>query len=194
MATETTRQHPWHMVEPSPWPIVGTVAALAMALGGIWYMKGGAIWGFLVGVAILAATFWGWLRDVVREANSGTFHTEPVRHGLRMGMVMFIASEVMFFFAFFWAFFHASMPILSKVAQESWPPPGIEPLETWTLPFLNTLILLTSGVTVTYAHHAIRAGLRKEFIRGLAATMVLGFLFLGLQAYEYSHAAFGFTD
>ena len=111
-----------------------------------------------------------------------------------MGMVMFIASEVMFFFAFFWAFFHASMPILSKVAQESWPPPGIEPLETWTIPFLNTLILLTSGVTVTYAHHAIRAGLRKEFIRGLAATVMLGIVFLGFQAYEYGHAAFGFTD
>ena len=190
MADWQTRSHPWHLVEPSPWPMVGTVAALTMAIGGIWFMHGGPIWGFLAGLAILLVTFYGWWRDVVREARTGVHHTPPVRTGLRIGMVLFIASEVMFFFAFFWAFFHSSMPVLSLVAAKAWPPEGVVPLHAWTVPFLNTLILLTSGATVTYAHHAIRLGDRPKFIKGIALTVVLGFVFLGFQAYEYIHAEF----
>ena len=164
MAAEVTKKHPWHMVEPSPWPVVGTVAALTMAVGGIVYMHTGILWGFLAGVAILLITFFGWWRDVVRESESGAYHTPPVRHRLRVGMVLFIASEVMFFVAFFWAYFHSSMPILSLIVAEQWPPEGIVPLETWHIPFLNTMILLSSGTTVTWAHHALRAGDRPKAI------------------------------
>jgi len=194
MAGEVTKKHPWHMVEPSPWPAVGTLAALTMAVGGIWYMHTKVPWGFLAGVALLLVTFWGWWRDVVHEGESGQYHTLPVRHVLRVGMVLFIASEVMFFFAFFWAYFDSSMPIFSKVAAHTWPPKGIVPLNTWEIPFVNTLILLTSGATVTWAHHALRAGDRRRTILGLALTIGLGFTFLGLQAYEYVHAAFKITD
>ena len=194
MSSETTKRHPWHLVEPSPWPAVGTVAATTMALGGVWYMHEGIIWGFLVGVVLLLFTFWGWWNDVVSEAEGDTDHTPPVQRGLRVGVVMFIISEVMFFFAFFWAFFHSSMPALSLVAQPTWPPEGIVPLDPWSVPFLNTLILLTSGATVTYAHHAVRAGDRRMAVFGTALTVILGFIFLGFQAYEYGHAAFGFTD
>jgi len=189
-----TQKHPWHMVRPSPWPIVGTAAAFVMATGGVWYMHEGVPWVLLAGVGLLLVTFVGWWRDVIREAQRDAAHTPPVQLGLRMGMVLFIASEVMFFFAFFWAYFNASVPFLSFAAAKTWPPEGITPLETWGIPFLNTLILLTSGATVTYAHHAMRAGDRKGTTRALLLTVALGFTFLGLQAHEYASAAFGFTD
>jgi len=192
MASETTKTHPWHMVEPSPWPAVGTAGALTMAIGGVWFMHGGPIWLFLAGVAILLSCMFGWWRDVVRESDID--HTAQVQHGLRVGMILFIASEVMFFFAFFWAYFHASVPFLSKVAHEQWPPPGIVPLETWHIPFLNTLILLSSGGTVTWAHHAIREGRQKTAATAILITVLLGFTFLGFQAYEYGEAAFRLSD
>jgi len=190
----TTHKHPWHMVDPSPWPVVGAAAALLTAFGLIWYMHEGPIWLFLVGVAGLLVTFWGWWRDVIAEGTHQGHHTDPVSTGLRLGMILFIASEVMFFFAFFWAFFHSSMPILSKVAATIWPPAGVQPLNTWTLPFLNTLILLTSGATVTYAHHALLKGNQKGTVVGLALTIALGIIFTGTQAYEYGVAAFKFKD
>jgi len=182
------------MVEPSPWPAVGTVAALSTAIGLIWFMHEGPPWVLAAGLILLLVTFYGWWRDVVREATFQGHHTDPVSHGLRIGMLLFIASEVMFFFAFFWAFFHSSMPFLSKVAITPWPPKGIVPLETWTLPFFNTLVLLTSGATVTYAHHALRAGNQRGTVIGLLLTIALGIIFTGTQAYEYVHAAFKLKD
>ena len=129
MASETTKSHPYHMVNPSPWPIVGTLAAFLMATGGIWYMHEKQPWVLLVGFVLLLFTFFGWWRDVVREANSGVYHTEVVRHGLRVGMLLFIASEVMFFSAWFWTFFkHALYPMGpdSPIVDGVWPPAGIE--------------------------------------------------------------------
>ena len=194
MADHAIKKHPWHMVEPSPWPLSGAVAALVMAIGGIWFMHDGGLWLFLTGVGLLLVTFFGWWRDVIREAEIEKHHTGEVQVGLRMGFLWFIASEVMFFFAFFWAYFHASIPALSLVAQTQWPPEGIVPLDTWTVPFLNTLILLTSGATVTYAHHAVVAGEREKAIAGTFFTVVLGFIFLGFQVYEYVHAAFAIDE
>lgn len=194
MAGDTARRHPYHMVPPSPWPAAGTFAALAMAFGGVWFMKGGPIELFLLGVATLLFTLYGWWRDVTAEAQSGVDHTNTVRRGLRIGMVLFITSEVMFFFAFFWAFFNATVPFLSGAAHEVWPPEGVVPLDTWSIPFLNTVILLSSGATVTYAHHAVRQGHHKRTVHGLLATILLGATFTGFQAYEYIHATFGFTD
>lgn len=124
------------MVEPSPWPAVGTVGVFAMAISGVWYMHGGPLWGFLAGLAIVLYCMFGWWRDVIHEAEVEKEHTEPVQVGLRMGVIWFIASEVMFFFAFFWAYFHSSVPFLSLIAHEVWPPQGVVPLPTWQLPFL----------------------------------------------------------
>jgi len=188
------KSHPYHMVEPSKWPFVGSVGAFTMAVGGIWYMQEGPIWGFLAGLVIVLYTMYGWWKDVIAEANNGVDHTSVVQHGLRFGMVLFIISEVMFFFAFFWAYFNASVPLISRAASPVWPPEGVVPLETWGLPFLNTLILLTSGATVTYAHHTLRKGDHKKTAIGLVLTIILGVIFTATQAYEYAVATFGFTD
>ena len=102
-----TQKHPWHMVDPSPWPAVGATAALLTAFGLIWFAHEGPIWLFLGGVTLLFVTFWGWWRDVIAEATHQGHHSNPVSTVLRLGMILFIASEVMFFFAFFWAFFHS---------------------------------------------------------------------------------------
>ena len=193
MASETTKSHPYHMVAPSPWPAIGSLAALVTAFGAIWAMQGGPIWLFVQGILILLWVFYRWWRDVVIEARGGVDHTDTVRHGLRMGMVLFIASEVMFFFAFFWAYFNATVPFLSAVAHDVWPPEGGVPLDPWSVPFLNTVILRSSGATVTRAHHMVRLGDNKRAARWILLTVLLAMSFTGFQAYEYVHATFAFT-
>ncbi|CAA7613646.1 cytochrome c oxidase subunit 3 [Magnetospirillum sp. UT-4] len=185
--------HPFHMVTPSPWPAVGALAAFVTAFGAVtWFHDRAQPWVLMAGVALVLVTMAGWWAEVLREGRSGGAHTGPVRHGLRVGMALFIASEVMFFVAFFWAFFNAALKVNPSVMQ--WPPQGIEPLHTWGLPFVNTLILLSSGLAVTWAHHGLKKGNRTVLKAGLAVALVLGVVFLTLQAVEYGEAAFGFTE
>jgi cytochrome c oxidase subunit 3 len=185
--------HPYHLVNPSPWPFVGAVAAFVTAYGAVTYFHDRAQpWWLLAGLALVIATMIGWWRDVIREAQVEHAHTEVVRHGLRVGMALFIASEVMFFAAFFWAFFNAALGVNPSVTE--WPPKGIEVLHTWTIPFLNTLILLSSGLAVNWAHHGLRENNRRSLKLGLLLAVVLGAVFLTLQMVEYGEAAFGFTE
>jgi cytochrome c oxidase subunit 3 len=182
-------KHPYHLVDPSPWPIVGAAAGGLMAAGGVLFMHGYGTWVLIVGALMVLGVMVVWWRDVIREAIVG-YHTKVVQLGLRYGMLLFIASEVMFFFAFFWAFFSSSLfPVGGH-----WPPKGILPFNPFDLPFLNTLILLCSGTTVTWAHHALIHNDRKGLIRGLLVTVILGLCFTACQVYEYSHAAFGFRE
>ena len=194
-------KHDYHLVNPSPWPLVGSIAATAMALGGVTWMKGlfglpqHTSWLFFAGLAGVLFTMLAWWREVVKEANGGD-HTPVVSIGLRYGMVLFIASEVMFFVAWFWIFFemalfhgnrtHGSLEEV-RAAWAVWPPKGIETVPAFELPLVNTLTLLLSGTTVTWAHHALQQGDRKSAKIGLALTIVLGVLFTSIQAYEYSH-------
>ena len=195
--------HPYHLVSPSPWPVVGAFGALTLAVGGIMYMHelayGSAV--LAIGSLLVAFTMVVWWRDVVREAEHEGHHTPVVQLGLRYGMVLFIASEVMFFVAWFWAFFDASL--FADEAQQvarvtftggTWPPTGVEVFDPFHLPLLNTIILLTSGATVTWAHHALREGKRSGLIQGLCVTVALGVAFTAVQAFEYAHAPFAFTD
>lgn len=191
--SEGTAKHPYHLVDPSPWPIVGALSALVMAVGAIMFMHEGGPWVLFAGLAMVLFTMAVWWRDVVREAQGGTCHTPVVQLGLRYGMVLFIASEVMFFSAFFWAFFNASL-FPTEVMGGVWPPAGMESFDPWSLPLLNTVILLTSGVTVTWAHHALREGNRGQLILGLLITVLLGLTFTGLQAIEYLEAPFSFRE
>jgi cytochrome c oxidase subunit III len=198
MAEAHAKSHPYHLVNPSPWPVVGATSAFALALGLISYMHGQSLWWIAPGLLGVLYTMLVWWRDVIREAEEGD-HTPVVQLGLRYGMILFIASEVMFFVAWFWAFFNASLDPGSsiEVARATftggvWPPHGIEVFDPWHFPLLNTLILLTSGTTVTWAHHSLLHGDRRGLVFGLGLTIVLGIIFTCVQAYEYAHAAFSF--
>jgi cytochrome c oxidase subunit 3 len=192
-------KHPFHMVNPSPWPALGGLAGLLLAVGAVMTFHDVPVfgaqlgaWKLLPGFILVILTMVFWWRDVVHESVKEKVHTDVVATGLRLGMILFIASEVMFFAAFFWAFFHHSLGFGTSVTQ--WPPEGIEPLETWTLPFYNTVILLTSGGTVTRAHLFIERGDNKSAATWIFITAALGALFLGLQAYEYDHATYKLID
>lgn len=198
MADAHAKNHDYHLVDPSPWPFIGSVAAFVLAVGAVMYMKGGAPWVALAGFAGVLYTMIAWWSDVIKEANRGD-HTRVVAIHLRYGMILFIASEVMFFVAWFWAYFDVALfPNeihqfqRTEVTGGVWPPKGIETFDPWHLPLLNTLILLTSGTTVTWAHHALIHNDRKGLKQGLWLTIILGVLFSICQAYEYGHAAFGF--
>jgi cytochrome c oxidase subunit 3 len=233
MADSHAKHHDYHLVNPSPWPVVGSIAALFLTFGLIIWMRsmGGGDglfglkgpWVFAVGGALVLYTMFAWWRDVIREAHGGD-HTPVVRLHLRYGMILFIASEVMFFVAWFWAYFDAALfpanihqlpitlpdgsivpsdkSVIGMVDRDAltgghWPPKPSDTFHStfdpWGLPLVNTLILLLSGTTVTWAHHALLENDRKGLVRGLAVTVVLGILFTLCQAFEYGHAAFNFA-
>ena len=203
MAQTQTKQHDYHLVDPSPWPAIGAVAAFVLAVGAIMWMKKMhpvAPFVFVAGALGVAYTMVAWWRDVIREAEFQGHHTRVVQIHHRYGMILFIASEVMFFVAWFWAYFNSSLYPAdpAQIARADlfggiWPPKGIETFDPWHLPLLNTLILLTSGTTVTWAHHALLHNDRQGLKWGLICTVLLGLTFTAVQAYEYGHAAFGFS-
>nr|YP_010152767.1 cytochrome c oxidase subunit 3 [Aureoumbra lagunensis]QQW50415.1 cytochrome c oxidase subunit 3 [Aureoumbra lagunensis] len=192
---KNNQKHPFHLVDPSPWPFVASIGALSVTFGAVLYMhnfkNGFEI--MLLGICILIFVVSVWWRDVVREATFEGQHTKDVQIGLRSGMLLFIVSEIMFFFAFFWAFFHSSLSPSFDIGGV-FPPVGIEVLNPWEIPLLNTLILLSSGATITWSHHAIIAGSRKNSILGLIITVFLAILFTLLQAFEYCNAPFSISD
>jgi cytochrome c oxidase subunit 3 len=189
------RKHPFHLVDQSPRPLFASLACFLTTVGGVMYMHayiGGAlVLGF--GVSMILYSMFVWWRDVIREATYEGHHTFAVQHGLRYGMILFIVSEIMFFLAFFWAFFHSSLAPTVEIGA-IWPPKGIEVLNPWEIPFLNTVILLSSGASVTWAHHAILAGNRSQGILGLVFTVLLAMVFTGFQALEYLEAPFSISD
>lgn len=196
------KNHDYHILPPSIWPLVGSFAALVMAAGGIMWMHGanlgpeqanGGGYVFFAGLAGVLFTMFGWWRNVIAEAHAGD-HTPVVQLHLRYGMILFIASEVMFFVGWFWAWFDFSLfPSVSDVIGGVWPPEGTTVINAFELPLLNTMILLCSGTTVTWAHHSLLHGDRDGLIKGLWCTILLGALFTSIQAYEYSEAPFNFT-
>ena len=188
--------HPYHLVKPSPWPLMGAFAAGLFATGMVIYMHDGGWLLAALGFACVLAVMFGWWRDIIKEAVREKAHTPVVKIGLRYGMALFIASEVMFFAAFFWAFYDSALypKVFAENPQGVWPPPNIVPLETFHLPLMMTLILLLSGVTVTWAHHAILEGRNSEAARALGLTVLLGVMFTFFQGWEYAHAAFGFKE
>jgi cytochrome c oxidase subunit III len=218
MADAHGKHHDYHLVSPSPWPFVGAASALILAVGAVNFMHHQessatriaknlppdnmhmpAVMIMSLGFALVLYTMFMWWRDVIKEAHAGD-HTPVVGLHLRYGMLMFIASEVMFFVAWFWAFFDASL-FSGEAIQAArvgvtggiWPPKGTVVFDPFHLPLVNTLILLTSGTTVTWAHHALLNNDRKGLINGLILTVILGLLFTCVQAWEYAHAEFSFS-
>ncbi|KAA5613214.1 cytochrome c oxidase subunit 3 [Rhodovastum atsumiense] len=195
LPAESGLKQPYHLVDPSPWPLVGALGAGLTVLGIVFAAHYGNYVALGIGIAVLLVVMFGWWRDVLRESRAKGVHTPVVQLGLRYGMMLFIASEVMFFVGFFWAYFHFALfpGHVLGTATPSWPPQGIHTFDPFHLPFLNTMILLLSGTTITWAHHGLIEGDRRALIRGLILTVLLGLSFTTFQAIEYSEAPFKFS-
>jgi cytochrome c oxidase subunit 3 len=188
--------HPYHLVDPSPWPLVASISLLVLTVGATSYFHY-----FYQGFSLLFFGLFGilfsmvvWWRDVIREGSFEGRHTLAVQRGLRLGVILFVVSEVLFFFSFFWAVFHSSLAPVASIGY-MWPPVGISLFSPWGIPFVNTMILLSSGATITVAHHELVLGQRKaDTCNYLLFTIILGFLFFLLQAFEYTSAPFHLSD
>nr|QIC54436.1 cytochrome c oxidase subunit III [Crangonyx forbesi] len=185
--------HPFHLVQKSPWPLLTSLTVLFTATGLTKWLHYDTPSLMVLSSMMMALVTYQWWRDVVRESTMLGHHSLKVTTGLRWGMVLFIGSEVLFFFSFFWAFFHSSLNPTFEIGA-SWPPVSIYPFSPFQVPLLNTAILLTSGVSVTWAHHAFTEKTHKESILALMITITLGLYFTVIQAMEYSQAPFTLTD
>nr|YP_010411422.1 cytochrome c oxidase subunit III [Coraebus cloueti]URN73068.1 cytochrome c oxidase subunit III [Coraebus cloueti] len=189
----THKNHPFHLVETSPWPLYGALGAMTMMMGLIKWFHTQDSNLFLLGMSLSIIISTQWWRDITRESTLQGLHTLSVTVGLRWGMILFIASEVFFFISFFWGFFHSSLSPTTEIGM-IWPPKGIIPFNPAQIPLLNTLILLSSGITVTWAHHALMENNYSQASEGLFLTVLLGVYFTILQAYEYQEAPFSIAD
>nr|AEP27499.1 cytochrome c oxidase subunit III [Strophosoma melanogrammum] len=187
------KNHPYHLVDASPWPLLGSLGTFSLLVGLIkWFHLHNSNL-LMLGLLINSLVMYQWWRDVTREGTFQGLHTYKVTLGLRWGMILFITSEVFFFLAFFWAFLHSSLSPSIELGM-NWPPKGIQPFNPLEIPLLNTLILLSSGLTVTWAHHSMMENNYKQSIQGLTLTVILGFYFSLLQMYEYMEAPFTIAD
>jgi len=189
------QRHGFHLVDPSPWPLIAAFSALMLTFGGVLYMHGyvGGVFLWRYGFFMCLLIMYVWWRDIIREGTIEGQHTRIVQDGLRMGMILFIVSEVMFFFAFFWAFFHSSFNPSTAIGGV-WPPAFMTILDPWKVPLLNTVILLSSGATVTWAHHAIVWGSKSNASIALVYTLILAIVFTALQVFEYVTSPFSISD
>ncbi|HMG15626.1 MAG TPA: cytochrome c oxidase subunit 3 [Saprospiraceae bacterium] len=186
---------PFHLVDPSPWPILLSFSLLNLTIGAVAYMHGFSYGGYILTLGFILTTYGMilWFRDVVVEATYLGHHTKEVKNGLMIGVLLFIVSEIFAFLSVFWAFFHSSLSPAIEIGG-TWPPLGITPLDPFAIPLLNTFLLLSSGAFITYGHHALIAGNRKAAIDGVIFTIILAIIFTGLQYFEYSEAGFTMSD
>nr|AGY61312.1 cytochrome c oxidase subunit III [Halocaridina rubra] len=189
----THSSHTYHLVDMSPWPLTGSISAMMLTTGLVKWFHQLNIDLLLLGFLATLLTMVQWWRDTTREGTYQGLHTKRVMTGLKWGMILFITSEVLFFFSFFWAFFHSSLSPAVEIGA-SWPPTGIQAFNPFQVPLLNTAILLASGATVTWAHHALMESNHTHALQGLALTVVLGLYFTGVQAMEYYEAPFTIAD
>lgn len=186
-------RQPFHLVEFSPWPLLASFSILSLPIGLIYIIRNSnfnlLIFGLILTIIISAL----WWRDVVRESTYQGFHNYFVTKGLKIGVILFILSEICFFFAFFWAYFHRRLAPSVEIGAH-WPPTGIFTLQAFQVPLLNTSVLLLSGVSITWAHHSIEEGDYNSSIKGLLITVILGVYFLILQYGEYCETMFSISD
>nr|YP_010760823.1 cytochrome c oxidase subunit III [Nysius graminicola]WEY35862.1 cytochrome c oxidase subunit 3 [Nysius graminicola] len=185
--------HPYHLVDNSPWPLTGSIGAMTTTSGMVLWMHKNETYLMMLGLMINLLTMYQWWRDIVRESTYQGKHTSKVVKGLKLGMILFITSEVFFFISFFWGFFHSSLAPTIEIGM-TWPPKGIKTFNPMEIPLLNTMILLSSGLSVTWAHHSIMNNMYNQTKYGLMMTVALGILFTMLQAYEYKEAKFCISD
>jgi len=183
--------HPFHIVLPRPWPLAASLGATALLTRAVRWFKGRWSIGFLLSLLLLSFVSALWWRDVSREATFNGNHTSWVKDGIKLGIGLFILREVLFFTAWFWGYFHhRTVPVLEEGLR--WPPIGVSRLNPLTVPLLNTLILLSSGVTVTWAHYMLL--INGNPWAGVVRTIVLGGLFTSIQGLEYYESSFTISD
>nr|YP_009971700.1 cytochrome c oxidase subunit III [Palaestes abruptus]QNG56280.1 cytochrome c oxidase subunit III [Palaestes abruptus]QNG56410.1 cytochrome c oxidase subunit III [Palaestes abruptus] len=187
------KNHPYHLVDYSPWPILGSLGAMVLLSGLIKWFHFYNNDLLFIGLLITLLIMYQWWRDIIRESTFQGLHTFNVTMGLRWGMILFITSEVFFFISFFWGFFHSSLSPSIEMGM-LWPPKNIYPFNPMEIPLLNTLLLLTSGLTVTWAHHSLMENNFKQSTQSLILTVLLGLYFTTLQGYEYIEAPFTIAD
>lgn len=185
--------HPFHLVEKRPWPLTASLGAIIITSGIVKWFHFFSPNLLFLGLFTIILSRYQWWRDVTREATFQGLHTIKVTQGIKWGIILFITSEVLFFFSFFWAFFHRRLNPTLEIGLY-WPPSGILIFNPFQIPLLNTIILLRSGVTVTWAHHAILEKNFSETSAGLTLTVLLGLYFTALQAIEYIEASFSIAD
>ena len=187
--------HPFHLVSPSPWPLNSSISLLTLTCSGVLTMHGFTNSSYFLFIALgsLILCMSLWFRDIISEGTYLGNHTLAVQRGLNMGVALFIVSEAFFFLAIFWAYFHSALSPTVELGAH-WPPMGIEAVNPFELPLINTVILLSSGFTVTYAHHSLIQGNRKGTLDGLLYTVLLAVIFTGFQGLEYSVSLFTISD
>nr|QUI77263.1 cytochrome c oxidase subunit III [Mitjaevia shibingensis] len=185
--------HPFHLVDKSPWPITGSIGLLTTMLGMIMWFHKINMNLFMLGILIIILTKIQWWRDVTRESTFQGLHTFKVSLSMKLGMILFILSEVLFFSSFFWAFFHSSLCPTMEIGL-IWPPKGVISFNPLNVPMLNTMILLTSGISITWAHHSLINKNYPNMIKSMIITVILGLYFSMLQLYEYIESPFCISD
>jgi len=185
--------HPYHIVDESPWPIIGSVGGLFLTSGIVRWFHLADVSLIIIGLTIILLVIMQWWRDISREGSVQGLHTSIVELGLRGGIALFIVSEIFFFLRFFWAFFHSRLAPNPEIGA-LWPPFGILTFNPFQVPLLNTVVLISSGVSVTWAHHSLIEGDHLRTAQGLWVTVILGVYFSFLQGIEYVEASFTFAD
>nr|YP_008815288.1 cytochrome c oxidase subunit III [Oncocephalus breviscutum]AGO28005.1 cytochrome c oxidase subunit III [Oncocephalus breviscutum] len=188
-----SHNHTYHLVDYSPWPLTGSIGAMTITSGMVMWFHKNSTSLYLLGIMIIILTMIQWWRDITREGTYQGKHTLTVTTGLKWGMILFIVSEVLFFVSFFWGFFHSSLAPTIEIGNK-WPPNGILTFNPMQIPLLNTMILLSSGITMTWAHHSIMESNHKQGTQALFMTVILGIYFTILQAYEYYESSFTISD
>nr|YP_009104443.1 cytochrome c oxidase subunit III [Callitettix braconoides]AFV32146.1 cytochrome c oxidase subunit III [Callitettix braconoides] len=187
------KNHPFHLVDMSPWPITGSIGVMTLTSGTVMMFQKTNFSLLLTGLMIIIMTMYQWWRDITRESTFQGLHTSQVTKMMKMGMIMFIISEILFFASFFWSFFHSSLVPTIEIGM-NWPPKSITTFDPMQIPLLNTMILLSSGITITWAHHSILEKNHNQAIQSMFITITLGIYFSLLQGYEYYEAPFSIAD
>nr|YP_007317459.1 cytochrome c oxidase subunit III [Callitettix versicolor]ACD77282.1 cytochrome c oxidase subunit III [Callitettix versicolor]ATF28570.1 cytochrome c oxidase subunit III [Callitettix sp.EMHAU-15090607] len=187
------KNHPFHLVDKSPWPITGSIGVMTLTSGTVMMFQKTSFNLLMMGMIIIMMTMYQWWRDITRESTMQGMHTLTVTKMMKMGMIMFIISEILFFTSFFWSFFHSSLVPTVEIGM-NWPPKSIITFNPMQIPLLNTMILLSSGITITWAHHSLLKKNHSQTTQALMLTIMLGMYFSMLQGYEYYKAPFSIAD
>nr|UZT67508.1 cytochrome c oxidase subunit 3 [Trybliographa sp. ZJUH 20220008] len=185
--------HPYHLVTLSPWPLLTSLSTMIMMSGSIMMFNYGQMLIMMMGLTSIILCSYQWWRDMIRESTFQGSHTKLVTKGLKLSMILFILSELLFFISFFWTYLHSALSPNIEIGA-MWPPLNINQFNPYQIPFLNTILLLSSGFTITLSHHSILNKNKSLSTKSLLMTIFLGMTFSLIQMYEYLESSFTISD